>query len=64
MLDTMHDNDKKVDAIIKELYFNGNLLGTKYKFMKIAYQFFVWGVSLSIVSYLFILFITKSSWFR
>jgi hypothetical protein len=63
VLDTMHDNDKKIDAVIKELYFFGNLLGAKYRMMKIAYRFFLWGVLVSITSYLIILLVTRSSLF-
>lgn len=61
MLDTMHNNDKKIDAVIKELYFFGNLLGAKYRLMKVAYRFFLWGILVSIISYMVILFITESS---
>jgi hypothetical protein len=64
MLSTMHSNDKKIDAVIKELYFFGNLLDAKYRLMKVAYRFFLWGVIVSIVSYLIILFVTKSSLFK
>ncbi len=64
MLTTMHDNDKKVNAVIKELYFFGNLLNMKYKLMKVAYHFFIWGVLVSITSYLVILFFTQSSLFK
>lgn len=64
MLATMHDNDKKLDAVIREIYFFGNLLGAKYKLMKIAYRFFLWGIVIAITSYLAILLVTKSSLFR
>ncbi len=64
MLDTMHSNDKKIDAIIKEMYYFGNLLGVKYRLMKIAYRFFFWGILVAVVSYLVILLLTKSSMFN
>ena len=57
--DTMLDNDKKMDAIIKDLYHYGNLLTTKYKLLNIAYQLFSWGILLSVVSYLFIILIVN-----
>jgi len=58
--DTMKDNTKKMDAIIKDLYHYGNLLALKYKLLKIAYTLFSWGILLSVISYLFIiLFINK-----
>jgi hypothetical protein len=64
ILNTLHDNDKKIDAKIKEIYFFGNLLDAKYRLMQIAYRFFIWGIVFSITSYLVILFITQSSWFK
>jgi len=64
MLDTMHDNDKKIDAVIKELHYFGNLLAVKYKLMKIAYRFFLWGMAGAILTYLLILFFTESSWWK
>ena len=59
ILYTMEDNDKKTDAVIKELYYFGNLLSMKYKLLKIAYRCFYWGIVLSISSYLFILLLTN-----
>jgi hypothetical protein len=64
MLTMLHDNGKMLDAKIKEIYFFGNLLEAKYKLMQVAYRFFIWGVLISITSYLVILFITQSSLFK
>ncbi len=55
--DSMLDNDKKMDAVIKDMYHYGNLLTTKYRMLSIAYRFFSWGISLAVISYLFILLI-------
>jgi hypothetical protein len=60
ILSTMQDNDKKIEAVIKELYYFGNLLTRKYKLLKIAHRCFYWGVLLSVVSYLIILLLTKN----
>jgi len=60
MLNTMHDNDKKVEAVIKELYYFGNLLTRKYKLLKTAYRCFYWGIVLSVTSYLIILLLTNT----
>jgi hypothetical protein len=57
MLNTMQDKDQKMDAVIKDLYYFGNLLNRKYKFIKTAYRFFYWGIFISISSYLAILLI-------
>jgi hypothetical protein len=51
---TMHDNDKKMEAMIKEIYFYGHLLSMKYRLMKVAYKFFYWGMAISVVSYFII----------
>ncbi len=59
MLNTLEDNDKKINAMIKELHYFGNLLTMKYKLLKIAYRCFYWGFVLSIVSYFIILFLTN-----
>ncbi len=57
MMNTMQDNDQKLEAVIKDLYFFGNLLNRKYKFIKMAYRFFYWGILFSVFSYLVILLI-------
>jgi hypothetical protein len=56
MIETLEDSDKKRDAIIKELYYYGNLLSMKYNYLQTAYRFFLWGIVLSVVSYLLIVF--------
>lgn len=58
MLQTMEDQSKKMDAIIKELYFFGNLLSMKYRLMKVSYRFFFLGIAAAVVSYLLILLFT------
>ena len=55
IMNTMNDNAKKLEAMIKELHYFGNLLTRQYRFLKIAYRCFYWGLSLSVVTYLFIL---------
>lgn len=55
VLDMIHDNEKKMEAVIKDLYFFGNLLNMKYKLIKIAYRIFFWGIVISVSSYFFIL---------
>jgi len=58
MLITMNDNDKKIDAMIKELHYFGNLLAKKYKLLKSAYRCFYWGMVVAVVSYLVILLVS------
>ena len=52
---TLTDDTQKMDAFIKELYFYGKLLNMKYKLLKIAYYFFLWGIVLAVLTYIFIL---------
>jgi hypothetical protein len=59
MLHTMEDNDKKIEAVIKELHYFGNLLTRKYKLLKTAYRCFYWGILLSVASYLIMLLVTN-----
>ncbi len=52
---TLVDETQKIDAFIKELYFYGRLLNMKYKLLKIAYYFFLWGIVLAVLIYIIIL---------
>jgi len=52
---TLTDDTQKMDAFIKELYFYGRLLNMKYKLLKMAYRFFLWGIVLAVLTYIFIL---------
>lgn len=55
VLETIHDNDKKMEAMIKDMYYFGNLLNMKYRLIKMAYRVFFWGIVVSVASYFFIL---------
>ena len=57
LLNMLNDNDKKIDAMIKDLYFYGNLLSMKYRLIKVAYRIFFWGLLIVIISYVTILLI-------
>jgi hypothetical protein len=50
--ETMEDNEKKKEAIIKEMYYYGNLLTVKYRLLHLAYRIFSAGMVLTMVSYL------------
>ena len=52
---TLIDDTQKMEAFIKELYFYGRLLNMKYKLLKIAYYFFLWGIVLAVLIYIIIL---------
>ena len=54
MTATLDDDQEKRNAIIKELYYYGNLLNEKYKFIEFAYRSFSWGIVIAVASYLVI----------
>jgi len=49
---TLIDDTQKMDAFIKELYFYGRLLNMKYRLLKIAHYFFLWGIVLAVLVYI------------
>ncbi|HEV8273973.1 MAG TPA: Pycsar system effector family protein [Chitinophagaceae bacterium] len=49
---TLIDDTQKMDAFIKELYFYGRLLNMKYKLLKRAHYFFLWGIVLAVLVYI------------
>ena len=53
----MHNNEEKVNALIKDLYFFGNLLSMKYRLMKISFRIFYTGLATAVVTYIFFLLI-------
>jgi len=57
MKEVMADNEKALDAVLKDLYYYGNLLNIKYKLIRHAYRIFTIGMFLSIASYLLMLLI-------
>lgn len=59
--DTMLDDHKKMEAVIKDMYHYGNMLSIKYKMLGIAFRFFSWGMSLAVLSYLFIVLMASRS---
>ena len=48
----LHNNEEKIDSLIKDLYFFGNLLTMKYRLMKVSFRVFYWGLAVSILSYI------------
>lgn len=54
---TIIDETQKMESFVKELYFYGRLLNTKYRLLKMAYYFFSWGILLAVLTYIFLLII-------
>lgn len=61
MTETLDNDYNKRDAIIKELYYYGNLLDEKYKCIERAYRVFLWGIVIAVISYLIIFLFYKSN---
>ena len=61
MTETLDDDQEKRSAIIKELYYFGNLLNEKYKCIERAYRSFLWGIVIAVISYLVIFLIYRLS---
>ena len=57
---TLIDDNQKMDAFVKELYFYGRLLTIKYKLLQIAYYFFSWGILLAVLTYIILLILVRN----
>ena len=51
----LHNNEEKVNSLIKDIYFFGNLLTMKYRLMKVSFRIFYSGLAVSVLSYIFFL---------
>lgn len=52
MKEMMKDADYLYGSLIKDIYYLGKVLGRKYKFLRIAYNIFMFGFVLSIISFI------------
>ncbi len=52
MKEMMKDPDYLYGSLIKDIYFLGKVLGRKYKFLRIAYNVFMYGFVISIISFM------------
>jgi hypothetical protein len=51
MREMMNDADYLYGSMIKDLYFLGKVLGVKYKYLRIAYTIFMWGLIVSVIAF-------------
>jgi predicted metal-dependent HD superfamily phosphohydrolase len=51
MREMMNDRDYLYGSMIKDLYFLGRVLGVKYRYLRIAYTVFMWGLIVSVIAY-------------
>jgi hypothetical protein len=52
MREMMKDSDYLYGSLIKDVYYLGKVLGRKYKYLRLAYNIFMFGFVLSILSFL------------
>jgi predicted metal-dependent HD superfamily phosphohydrolase len=52
MKEMMKDADYLYGSLIKDIYYLGKVLGKKYRFLRIAYNIFMFGFVLSIISFI------------
>jgi predicted metal-dependent HD superfamily phosphohydrolase len=52
MKEMMKDADYLYGSLIKDIYYLGKVLGRKYKFLRIAYNIFMFGFVVSIISFI------------
>ncbi len=58
MKEMMKDADYLYGSLIKDIYFLGKVLGKKYKFLRIAYNIFMFGFVLAIVAFTVVFIMT------
>lgn len=57
MIDLMNDEEYTYETLAKDLYYLGIVLDKKYKYLRICYRVFMFGIILSVVAYLISLFL-------
>jgi hypothetical protein len=48
----MTDYDELYDSLIKDQYYLGKVLGKKYRFLRISYTIFMYGLIISVISFI------------
>lgn len=61
MKQMMKDADYLYGSLIKDIYYLGKVLGKKYKFLRIAYNIFMFGFVVSILSFVVVMMFPLSS---
>ena len=47
----MDDREFLYGSLIKDIYWQGKVLGRKYKFLRLSYNIFMYGIALSVIAY-------------
>ena len=61
MKEMMRDADYLYGSLIKDIYYLGKVLGTKYKYLRIAYSIFMYGFVLAILSFIIAFWLSANS---
>jgi hypothetical protein len=51
MTQMLNDSDYLYSSLIDDIYFLGKVLGKKYKFLRISYNIFMFGIILAVIAF-------------
>lgn len=57
----MADSERLYNTMARDLYGLGTVLETKFRLLRIAYNVFMWGLALSVCSYILVYFVVSGS---
>ncbi|HXG01610.1 MAG TPA: Pycsar system effector family protein [Bacteroidota bacterium] len=60
MREMMKDSDYLYGSMIKDLYYLGKVLGTKYRYLRVAYTVFMWGLIASVLAFVIAMLATPA----
>ena len=52
----MDDSEFLYSSLIKDIYWQGKILGRKFRLLHISYNIFMYGIALSVIAYLAAIF--------
>jgi len=52
MQELMNDRDYLYNNLIRDIYYLGVVLGRKYRYLRVAYNIFMYGLIASVISYI------------
>jgi hypothetical protein len=52
MREMMNDNEFLYGSLIKDIYWQGRVLGTKFRLLRISYDVFMYGTAISVMAYI------------
>lgn len=61
MDEMMHDKDYLYSSMVKDFYFLGQAVGRKFKYLRICYNIFMYGLVISVLAYLVAILLNYSS---